>query len=49
MTVNMIVPVEATQVAPATTPHDVWVKYIITEWRENLLHLSICSYMYYAM
>lgn len=37
MTVNMLVPVEATQVVPATAPHNVCAKYIkMIEWRENL-------------
>lgn len=36
-TVNMLVPVEATQVVPATAPHNVCAKYIkMIEWRENL-------------
>lgn len=38
MTVNMLVPVEATEVVPATAPHNVCAKYIkMIEWRENLL------------
>lgn len=38
MTVNMLVPVKATQVVPATAPHNVCAKYIkMIEWRENLL------------
>lgn len=38
MTVIMLVPVEATQVVPATAPHNVCAKYIkMIEWRENLL------------